>query len=346
MSGIQKSSGLVGITELLRKDALDPKVNLQKTEERILNKADSNDKQSEGGNSVISHKSNLDDIYQLAKDLNIKIDGLGPDNVSKASKTRHTLLDKLDKLSEPSSSSSSSTPPRRSHKRSSVPPSRSRKQVSQSSSSESNSRSRDNNKGVLQHFDAPVHPKASTSYAHNVEDYNFPVKHSKKTTAMTEEQVKREHIENVIGNIRSETRNTFSTDMERNQDMKASKLEQIASIKMTLNEEGIDTSMIALPTIQSSMEEVDSTLNLLLMKNNRYRYSSLAEEVISAGAEVLESVFDGTRNVPVFNISPDYTGFEIGSQKASCQLDPSSVIGKTVEALVPAFLDFRDMLRC
>ena len=97
--------------------------------------------------------------------------------------------------------------------------------------------------------------------------------------------------------------------MERAQDQKASKIEQIASIKMALAEEGIDTAMIATPLMSSSMEEIDSTLNLLLMKNNRYRYSSLAEEVISAGAEILESVFDGSRKVPVLGWSPDYTGY-------------------------------------
>ena len=95
------------------------------------------------------------------------------------------------------------------------------------------------------------------------------------------------------------------------------RLKQIASIKMALAEEGIDTAMITTPYMSSSMEEIDSTLNLLLMKNNRYRYSSLAEEVISAGAEVLESVFDGTRTVPIFNISPDKS---ILSGKAFCRL--------------------------
>ena len=133
--------------------------------------------------------------------------------------------------------------------------------------------------------------------------------------------------------MRGETRNTFSTDVERNQDMKASKIEQIVSIKMCLNEEGIDTSMINTPSMSSSLEEVESILNLLLMKNNRYRYSSLAEEVISAGAEMLESVFDGTRKVPVLGICPDYTGYSstVNVKLHRLRFETSQVVGDVVE---------------
>ena len=157
--------------------------------------------------------------------------------------------------------------------------------------------------------------------------------YSPQTVALTQEHTKKQHIDSVIGNIRKETRNTFSTDMERMQDDKASKLEQIASIKLALAEEGIDTSMINTPQMNTSMEEVSSTLNLLLMKNNRYRYSSLAEEVISAGAEVLESVFDGTRQVPILNFSPDYSGYSstVNVKLHRLRFETSQVVGDVIE---------------
>ena len=91
--------------------------------------------------------------------------------------------------------------------------------------------------------------------------------------------------------------------------MKANKLEQIASLKMSLSEEGVDLNDIPQVTIESSVDEINSILSLLSMKNNRYRYSTLAEEAISSCAEVLESVFDGSTNIPILNIAPDYTGY-------------------------------------
>ncbi|GAG00306.1 unnamed protein product, partial [marine sediment metagenome] len=182
---------------------------------------------------------------------------------------------------------------------------------------------------------------ASSKLAASPQYYSPPPQYDRRVHAYTQEQTKKEHIDGVISNIRTETRNTFSTDMERAQDQKASKIEQIASIKMALAEEGIDTAMINTPLMSSAMEEIDSTLNLLLMKNNRYRYSSLAEEVISAGAEVLESVFDGTRTVPIVNITPDYTGYSstvnvklrMGLEKHSAIFIKALKMGKQLESL-------------
>ena len=99
----EKNSGLAGITVLMNQSALDPKVNLQKTEEKILG-GNVSDKSNES-ESVKSSKSNMDDIYKLAKDLDIKIDGLGPDNVSHFSKSARPLAEKLN-ISESSTCSS------------------------------------------------------------------------------------------------------------------------------------------------------------------------------------------------------------------------------------------------
>lgn len=311
---IQKSTGLVGITTLMNQNTLDPKVNLQKTEEQLLG-GGGEEKNSNDSASTKSKKGNLDEIYKLAKDLDIKIDGLGPDNVTNASKSVRPLAEKLENLSDSSRSKSSrSTISKRSRSKHSggAAASRSKKsyripadQISISTGSTASVK-RPMSYGNL----PPPPPQNGYGYSPPANKYEYPppMRMGKQMYELTEEQKKKEHIDGVICNIRNETRNTFSTDMERAQDNKASKIEQIASIKMALSEEGIDTAMIPTPLMSSSMEEIDSTLNLLLMKNNRYRYSTLAEEVISAGAEVLESVFDGSRTVPIFNVTPDYTG--------------------------------------
>ena len=60
---------------------------------------------------------------------------------------------------------------------------------------------------------------------------------------------------------------------------------------------------------------------------------SLAEEVISAGAEILEGVFDGNREVPIFKIKPDYTGYSstVNVKLHRLRFDTSQIVGDIVE---------------
>ena len=101
---VQQHSGLAGITTLMRSDALDPNVDLQKTEDKVLNNIieDGASSDNKSNASDTSEKSNLDEIYKLAKDLDIKIDGMGPDKVRMASKSRRTIVDKLYVISKDS----------------------------------------------------------------------------------------------------------------------------------------------------------------------------------------------------------------------------------------------------
>ena len=62
-------------------------------------------------------------------------------------------------------------------------------------------------------------------------------------------------------------------------DIKSCKLAD-GQLRMTPEEEGIDTSAVGNPTIDSEMADIDSVLNILKMKNDRNRYSSLADEII------------------------------------------------------------------
>ena len=93
---IKKQSGLSGITTLLRKEALKPDIDLTKTEDKILNDEDNEDNNNMENIDKETESDINVKIYKLAKDLDIKIDGLGPDNVSNK-KSKKTLLNKLDK---------------------------------------------------------------------------------------------------------------------------------------------------------------------------------------------------------------------------------------------------------
>ena len=149
----------------------------------------------------------------------------------------------------------------------------------------------------------------------------------------TNEQEKRRHINGVVSDIRGETRTTFGVERERIQDIKASKLEQISQLRMTLEEEGIDCSSVNTPKSESPMEEIDSVLNILRLKNDRNRYSSLAEEVILGFAEGIETVFDGSRTVPLVGWKPDYTGYHntVNVKLHRMRHETSQVVGNIIE---------------
>jgi hypothetical protein len=150
---------------------------------------------------------------------------------------------------------------------------------------------------------------------------------------LTDEQERRRHINSVVADIRGETRTTFGVERERVQDIKASKLEQIGQLRMTLEDEGIDCSSVSNPNSDSPMAEIDSVLNILRLKNDRNRYSSLADEVILGVAEGIETVFDGTRAVPLLGWRPDYTGYHntVNVKLHRMRFETSQIVGNIIE---------------
>jgi hypothetical protein len=150
---------------------------------------------------------------------------------------------------------------------------------------------------------------------------------------MTEEQQRRAHINSVVADMRKETRTTFGVEKERIQDEKATKLEQIAQLKLVLEEEGYKCDKVGSPTLESSMEEIDGVLAVLRLRNDRNRYSSLAEEIFVGGAEMLETVCDGTRAMPIIGWKPDYTGYSqtVAVKLHRMRFETAQVVGTIIE---------------
>jgi len=141
------------------------------------------------------------------------------------------------------------------------------------------------------------------------------------------------HINSVMGHMRSETHTTHAETFEKEQDIKARKLEQISQLRLTLEEEGIDTTLVGNPTKESSISDINSVLKILKLKNDRNRYSTLAEEIILGFAEGVENVFDGSREVPVVGWKPDYTGFHntINVKLHRMRHETSQIVGGVIE---------------
>ena len=171
------------------------------------------------------------------------------------------------------------------------------------------------------------------SRSHKSHDYSSYDKKKDGAPQFTDEQERRRHINSVVKDIRGETRTTFGVERERLQDLKASKLEQIGQLRMTLEDEGIDCGSVGNPKSDSPIEEVDSVLNILRLKNDRNRYSSLAEEVILGVAEGIETVFDGTRKIPIVDWTPDYTGYHntVNIKLHRMRFETSQVVGNIIE---------------
>ena len=173
----------------------------------------------------------------------------------------------------------------------------------------------------------------SSSYTSSSSRSSRSRKHKKLSSHLTPISENRSYINNVVGDIRRESTTVVGEERERTRDIKASKLEQIGQLRMTLEEEGIDCSSVTKPNIDSSMDEIDSVINILRLKNDRNRYSSIAEEVILGIAEGIETVFDGSRRVPLVGWRPDYTGYHntVNVKLHRMRFETSQVVGNIIE---------------
>jgi hypothetical protein len=128
----------------------------------------------------------------------------------------------------------------------------------------------------------------------------------KQLRNMTHEERKQEKISQVLNNI-DDRELEFNIEKEKEEDDRASLMEQIDMLKITLEDDGIDISGVPNLTKNSSMKEVHTVYKILRLKNDRNRYCSFAEELILSGAYGFEYLFDGKKEW--FGRQPDLTGW-------------------------------------
>lgn len=132
--------------------------------------------------------------------------------------------------------------------------------------------------------------------------YNMPTELSR----MTEERKDQQQIDYVLQKMGSGDNSMSSSfEAEREKEEKIRMLDAIDAIKGEMKHEKIDISSVPPVTIDNSYSEISNTLRILTFKYDRKRYSSLAEDVIMAGAYGAEWVFDGNRKFGPY--SPDLT---------------------------------------
>lgn len=144
---------------------------------------------------------------------------------------------------------------------------------------------------------------------------------------------KENNIDRIVNTMYDEVTTGYTKENEKIEDEKISKIEQISQLRMTLEEEGISCEKIEQPNINSSIDQINSTLDILRLKNDRNRYSTLAEEIILGFAEGIETVFDGNRKIPLFNWKPDYRGYHstVNIKLHRMRFETSQVVGSLIE---------------
>lgn len=123
---------------------------------------------------------------------------------------------------------------------------------------------------------------------------------------MTIEEQKQAYVDKVLSFV-EDKENNFDVEQERDEDEKIFLLEQIDTLRDTLDDDGINIENVPKVNKNSSLSEINAVYKSLNSKNDRSRNCSLANEIILFAAGGLEEAFDGKRQW--FGYTPDLTGW-------------------------------------
>jgi hypothetical protein len=151
-------------------------------------------------------------------------------------------------------------------------------------------------------YNSPKYGSTNENVPYN--EFNTSNINDPQLNFMTQEETKQNKINQVLRGI-GDNELEFNIEKEKEEDDKASLLEQIDMLKITLEDDGVD--ILGVPSLnkQSTMKDVQNVYKILRLKNDRNRYCSFAEELILAGAYGLEYIFDGKKLW--FGRTPDLT---------------------------------------
>jgi hypothetical protein len=137
------------------------------------------------------------------------------------------------------------------------------------------------------------------------------------------------HVSNVMDSIRGDTSSSKVIEHNELKDSKITMIAEIEQLKEQLTSDDINVESYPTPTVDSSYDEIKAVLDALKNKYDQNRYSSFAEEILIGGATLLETVFDGTREIPLFGWRPDYTGYHntVNVKLNRMQYETSRVVG-------------------
>ena len=129
----------------------------------------------------------------------------------------------------------------------------------------------------------------------------------KQLKKMTLEEQRKNHINNILEDFETNDELDYDIDKECDEDQKAYLIEQIDALRESLIDDNIDISRIPLADPSGSLNEIKLIYKTLVRKNDRNRFSSLAEELILVGAGGIELWLNGDREI--LGSKPDARGW-------------------------------------
>lgn len=145
----------------------------------------------------------------------------------------------------------------------------------------------------------------SGSYA-SVSNSNRIVHEGSELQKKTDEQYRREHINNIMDDM--QVNSIHSMNAIRDRDKRANMEMEILNLRDILQQDNIKIDDILQYNADMSDEQVADILKALRVRNAQNRYGSIADESILAVADFIESVFDGNHTY-FGKFRPDYTGY-------------------------------------
>lgn len=139
-------------------------------------------------------------------------------------------------------------------------------------------------------------------------------------------------IDEVMSNY--QRRGHYSVDDIKVRDKKSILLNQIKDVISFLDEEGISYYDIKIPDQYSSIDDMEATLATLNHTYDRNRCADWTKDIIVSGSKFLEKSLDGTREIPLLGIKPNYTGFSstVSAKMYRMRNLTSAAIGNTIES--------------
>jgi hypothetical protein len=125
--------------------------------------------------------------------------------------------------------------------------------------------------------------------------------------SMTHEERQRGVVDSILSRDTADVAD-FNAEKSIEEDNKLIMVEQIDELWKVLEEDGVDMRIMTRPSRSSTYKEIEDIYRILLVKSDRRRYGSFAEELILGGAQLLEGAFNGKREY--FGYRPDLTGWQ------------------------------------
>ncbi len=160
---------------------------------------------------------------------------------------------------------------------------------------------------------------------------------SSEFAAKTNDELRHEQARSMMADMgySKENSESFSMKSEEIQDYKINLLEEIDDLRFAL--EQIDPRVVArIPNVNmdSTTREIEEVAKTMRIKHDRYRYSTIADELLLVGVQGIEEVFDG-KNVIFGRWQPNLTGWHTSVKVKLRRMrhDTSSIVGGTIREM-------------